>query len=182
MPLVLRSMTTSSGRIDARVPAHFAAGTRELQVDYTALDDDHPERERFRYRLVGLETRWTDAGSRRQAFFTNLGPGHYRFEVESRTEAIGWQASPVTQEIDIPPTFVQSRYFVALCALAGVLGLALLVRTREQQLRRRERLSADERLASASASRASFTTRCCRAPRAWHCRCTPRPRASRPAS
>lgn len=146
VPLVLRSATTSGGHADVAGPLHLAAGTRDLQIDYAALDYDYPDRERFRYRLSGLEERWTNVGPRRQAFFTNLGPGHYRFEVESTNGIVEWQSDPVTLEVDIPPTFLQSRYFMAICVMAGVLALVLLIRTRERQLRQRESIKLNERL------------------------------------
>lgn len=146
-PLVLRSLTTAAGRIDSPGATQLSAGTRGIQIDYTALDFEHPDRERFRYRLAGLDEHWTSAGSRRQAFFTNLGPGHYRFEVESRNGIDTWQSTPVSLEIDIPPTFVQSRYFIVICVIAGLLALRIVGRTREQQLRGRERVKLNERLA-----------------------------------
>ena len=146
-PLVLRSVTTAAGRVEARGPLHLAAGTRDLQLDYTTLDYTHPDRERFRYRLVGFDDRWTSALSRRQAFFTHVGPGHYRFEVQARNGTQDWSAEPATLEIEIPPTFTESRAFVVLCATAVVLGLALMLHARDEQLRRQEHAKLDERLA-----------------------------------
>ncbi len=55
--------------------------TRDVEIDYTALSLAVPERVRFRYRLDGTGDDWQDAGTRRQAFFTNLSPGKYRFRV-----------------------------------------------------------------------------------------------------
>jgi len=81
-----------------------------------------PERARFRYRLVGLEDGWRDAGTRRQAFYTNMGPGDYRFEVLASNEDGVWSTRPATLDVGIAPTFVQTLWFKLLCAL--VLALA----------------------------------------------------------
>ena len=116
---------------------HAAAGTRELQVDYAALSLAVPERARFQYRLRGLEADWHDAGARRQAFYTNLGPGRYDFEVRATNDGVAWSDKPATLAIEIPPTFVQSLVFKVLCGVLLVAAAALLVRMRLRQLEAR---------------------------------------------
>ena len=134
---------------DAGGLVRAVAGTRDLQVDYTSLSLAMPERASFKYRLRGLETNWHEAGSRRQAFYTNLGPGSYTFEVQGTNEDGVWSAKPATLAIEIPPTFVRSTGFRVLCALAVLIAIALVVRMRLRQIeaRARERYSArlDER-------------------------------------
>ncbi|HEY4081485.1 MAG TPA: two-component regulator propeller domain-containing protein [Burkholderiaceae bacterium] len=113
------------------------AGTQDLQIDYTSLSLAMPERIRFKYRLSGLETSWHDAGARRQAYYSNLGPGRYVFEVLG-TDADGvWSPKPATLAIEIPPTFVQSLTFRALCAVLALALIALLVLMRLRQLEAR---------------------------------------------
>jgi signal transduction histidine kinase len=93
--------------------------TRALSVAYTALSLTVPERVRFRYRLMGLDTAWQDAGPRREAFYTNLGPGAYRFEVTAANHDGVWSVAPATLDVVIPPMFVQTDAFLALCAAAA---------------------------------------------------------------
>ena len=52
-----------------------------LQIDYSAGSLTVPERVQFRYKLEGSDRNWQDVGTRREALYTNLGPGHYRFRV-----------------------------------------------------------------------------------------------------
>lgn len=54
---------------------------RNLEIDYTALSFVVPQKVRFRYKLEGKDTSWQEAGVRRQAFYTDLAPGSYRFRV-----------------------------------------------------------------------------------------------------
>lgn len=114
-----------------------AAGTRDLQIDYASLSLAVPERARFKYRLRGLSSDWQDAGTRRQAFYTNLGPGHYDFEVQATNDELAWNATPTRVAIDIPPTFVQSTGFRVLCGVLALALIALLVRMRVRQLEAR---------------------------------------------
>jgi signal transduction histidine kinase len=101
-----------------------------------------PERVRFRYRLEGFEPQWVEAGTRRQAFFTNLDPGSYRFRVIAANEHGVWNESGAALDILIPPKFVQTRIFVILCALTAVIVLwfAYLMRVRHITARERSRL------------------------------------------
>jgi len=48
----------------------LAEGTSNIQIDYTALSLQRPERVRFRYQLDGVDNTWVDAGTRRQAFLS----------------------------------------------------------------------------------------------------------------
>lgn len=98
------------------------AGTENIELDFTAAVLTIPERARFRYRLAGFEDGWRDAGTRRQAFYTNMGPGDYRFEVLASNEDGVWSTQPATLDVAIAPTFVQTLWFKLLCAL--VLALA----------------------------------------------------------
>lgn len=93
-------------------------GEGRLEIHYTAPALIEPEQIRFKYRLDGFDRRWTEAGSSRVAYYTNLPPGKYRF----RVEAFAGQA-PLgrTAEADFAfvwaAHFYQTVWFYALCAL-----------------------------------------------------------------
>ena len=117
-------------------------GTRNLQVDFTALSLSMPERVRLRYRLTGLDRGWQDSAGNRQASYTNLEPGKYRFEVIASNEDNLWNTDGAALEIDIPPTFVQSIWFKLLLAMlaVGVLVIAYKLRIRYLSTLMHERL------------------------------------------
>ena len=52
---------------------------RDLQIDYTSPTFTIPQKVKFRYRLDDYDRDWHDAGTRRQAFYTDLPPGKYIF-------------------------------------------------------------------------------------------------------
>ncbi|MET0497594.1 MAG: two-component regulator propeller domain-containing protein [Steroidobacteraceae bacterium] len=127
--------------------------SRDLQIAYTALSLAAPERVNFKYRLEGANMGWQDVGTRREAYFTALAPGSYRFQVVASNDAGVWNRAGATVAFVIPPTFLQSRWFVALCvALAsGMLWLLFIFRMRQiesrLQWRHEERLLERERIA-----------------------------------
>ena len=49
--------------------------TGHLQINYAGLSLRAPEKVRFQYLMEGFDQRWVDAGTRREAFYTNLPPG-----------------------------------------------------------------------------------------------------------
>jgi len=112
-------------------------GSREFSIDFTAPALRRPDGLRFSYRLDGVDRDWQDAGNRRTAFYTNVGPGAYRFQVRAVNEDNVASANIATLGLRIAPTLVESRPFLALCAL-GAAGLGYwLYRYRVRYLTRR---------------------------------------------
>jgi hypothetical protein len=97
------------------------AGTRKVQIDYTALRLTSPRQTRFRYRLDGFDREWVDAGGRRQAYYTNLAPGEYVFRVQATDNAGTWSAPEARWSFALQPAFRQTTWFYALCGLCALL-------------------------------------------------------------
>jgi ligand-binding sensor domain-containing protein len=134
---------------DLKLPALI----RNLDINYTALSFVVPQKVRFRYRLEGRDASWQEAGIRRQAFYTDLPPGSYRFRVMACNNDGVWNEAGAQLAFTIPPSFAQSIWFKAIC-LFGFLGVVystyhLRVRQLTGQLRGRmyERLAERERIA-----------------------------------
>jgi signal transduction histidine kinase len=63
-------------------PLRIAPQARQpVEIRFAAPNFHAGEQTRFRYRLVGLNPGWADAGTTRSASFAHLRPGHYTFEV-----------------------------------------------------------------------------------------------------
>jgi signal transduction histidine kinase/ligand-binding sensor domain-containing protein len=62
-------------------PLSIAAGHLRFEFDYAGLSFASPQKIRYQYALEGFDRDWTDAGTRRTAYYTNIPPGHYRFRV-----------------------------------------------------------------------------------------------------
>lgn len=121
--------------------------TRELQIDYTALSFVAPQKMRFRYQLVGHDADWVEPGTRRQAFYSDLRPGHYRFQVIASNNDGVWNQTGAVLEFTIRPRFYQTGWFLALC-LGSIVGLFVTgYRWRVVQVKRRIRAQYEARLA-----------------------------------
>ncbi len=120
---------------------------RRLIVDYNALNLSAPERIRFRYRLDGFDKDWSDPVAVRQAVYTHLDPGSYRFRVIASNGEGSWNSGEASVQFDIEPAVWQTWWFRLLC-LSSVLLLcwcAYLVRMR--QIATRNSIVFEERLA-----------------------------------
>ncbi|WP_229202022.1 sensor histidine kinase [Pseudoduganella aquatica] len=142
----VRYATDGAGSAPVRLPQ----GSKSLQIAFTALSLSMPERVRFRYRLAGVDDGWQEPVGRREAYYTNLAPGNYRFEVTAANEDGVWNKDGAALEIHIPPGFLQTPWFKLLLALGAGLLLygAYVLRIRNLTQRMKERLQ--ERLAERS--------------------------------
>jgi ligand-binding sensor domain-containing protein/signal transduction histidine kinase len=124
-----------------RIPA----GTRSIEITYTAIALANPESVRFRYRLQGMDNDWIDADSRRTAFYNNLKPNTYKFTVSASAGAGQWREGP-TLVLEQLPFFYQTMWF-ALLVLTMVLSLGILAyRVRLQQAVSRIQAGVEERM------------------------------------
>jgi signal transduction histidine kinase/ligand-binding sensor domain-containing protein len=132
-PVVIRRLTAGNTSYPIGPDLRLPVGTKSLRVDYTALSLSIPERVRFRYQLLGSDTAWQDAGGRREAFYTNLAPGSYRFRVIAANDDGVWNQAGAAFDFTIPPSLTQTRWFPAVwvAALGALIWLAYLARMRQ---------------------------------------------------
>jgi len=152
-PVHIETVTADLKEYPIQRELRLPALTRELQIDYTALSFVVPQRVRFRYKLEGWESQWRDAGTRRQAFYTNLRPSSYRFHVMASNDDGLWNEAGAILDFSIAPAYYQTTWFLVFCAiaLAGTLWSLYLLRlkrvTQEIQQRMGARLEERERIA-----------------------------------
>jgi signal transduction histidine kinase len=114
-------------------------GRHRVTFSFTSPYMIAPEQLRFRYRLIGWDSNWVNAHTAREASYTALPPGKYRFEVVAiNREGL---ANPTTASVALrlEPFFWQTKPFIVLALLVGI---ALVVEiTRRQTRARSERLN-----------------------------------------
>ena len=107
-------------------PVTVSPGNHRLSFEYAALSFVAPQKVRFEYRLSGFDHGWVDAGARRTAYYTNLPPGHYIFEVRACNNDGVWSLQPAMLGLRLKPFFYQTIWFYLLLVFtAGLLGYAI---------------------------------------------------------
>ena len=128
---------TSSG--EAHSKPHLPPLVRDLEIDYTALSLVAPERILFRYKLEGWDQDWQDAGTRRQAFYSNLPPRNYTFRVKASNNSGLWNEAGTSIDFSIAPAYYQTYWFRLSCFAAFGALLWALYRWRIRQLKVQEK-------------------------------------------
>lgn len=111
------------------------AGTRQLEIRYTALSFSSPRQVRFRYRLEGFDERWIEAADQRVAAFSHLPPGRFTFEVTACNNHGIWNEQGARLSFQVLPLFWQTVWFKLLIGMAVVTVLLFLYRVRVLRLR-----------------------------------------------
>ena len=125
----------------------LAPHPRDLQIDYTSPTFTIPQKVKFRYRLDGYDHDWHDAGTRRQAFYTDLPPGKYSFRVIASNSDGVWNESAAKLDFSIAPAYYQTNWFRALCAMLLLLLAWAGYRLRVRRLHRQFEMTLDARVA-----------------------------------
>jgi PAS domain S-box-containing protein len=97
---------------------------RLIAFEFAALHFAAPEKNRFAYRMEGLEPDWNDVGARRYASYTNLKPGRYVFRVKAANNDGVWNEAGVALAVRIVPAFWMTWWFRGLALLAAGLAVA----------------------------------------------------------
>jgi len=140
---VIADRKNYSPRKDLRLPPL----TRDLEIDYTALSFVVPQKVRFRYKLEGRDGAWQEPGTRRQAFYSDLRPGRYRFQVVACNNDGVWNEAGATLDFSVAPAWYQTNWFRILCVVSGVFIVWVIHRLRVLKISRAIGARFDERLA-----------------------------------
>jgi ligand-binding sensor domain-containing protein len=117
----------------------FDPGDGNVEVHYTGLSFVAPHEVGFKYKLEGFDRDWIQAGPRRDAYYTKLPPGSYRFVVTARSSDGAWNEAGHGLQFRLRPHWYQTQWFRA--ALVLLLGAGALTgyRARMREHLRRER-------------------------------------------
>ena len=133
--------------IDLGGAVRVPPGRQRFTFSYTGLSLSVPERVRFRYRLDGFDGDWSAPVTTREAVYTNLAPGPYRFRVKASNSEGEWSDAESTVAFTISPRLWQTTWFQLGCVVALIMGSAGLYRLRMHQVARQLNLRFEERLA-----------------------------------
>ena len=145
-PVKVLQLTADDADVDLRNSLTLPPRTHRIEINYTGLSLTEPRKVTFRYRLLGFDSQWSQASTRRFATYTNLPAGEYHFEVMAANEDGIWNETPDTLAFTLIPAFYQTKWFLALCVLASVLMAIVLFRLRVRSTADRLRQRFEERL------------------------------------
>ena len=118
-----------------------------FSIEFSALSFFNAETNRYRYKLVGLDTTWHEGGSdQRIANYTTLPAGTYTFQVQGATSRGPWSDPGASLRIKILPPWFQTVWFRVLCVTAFILLVCSIYWLRVSQLHREFQMALDARV------------------------------------
>jgi signal transduction histidine kinase/ligand-binding sensor domain-containing protein len=118
-----------------------------FSIEFAALSFADPERTRYRYRLEGPESNWTDvAANQHFTRYSTLPPGDYVFRVEARTNRGQWTENGAAVRLEILPPFWSTWWFREACVALMAMSVWSIYRLRVAAVARRLDLAFQERL------------------------------------
>ena len=124
-PVILKKVLVDEKNIERDELLVVPPGAKNVEFHYAGLSFIEPDKMKYKYRLEGFDTHWVDAGTRRNAFYTNLPPGDYEFKVIAANSDGIWNEQGASFRFRASASFWQTKLFYALCFLA-IAGIAFL--------------------------------------------------------
>jgi signal transduction histidine kinase len=144
-PTQIETLFVNGQRREAAGALELAPFEKNLEIRYAGLSFVTPEKVTFRYILDGYDREWVEAGTRREAFYTNLPPGHFRFRVIASNSDGVWSTKGASLDFTIEPRLYQRRWFFPLIVLLLGIAIWLGYQIRVRNLRRQFNLVLSER-------------------------------------
>jgi signal transduction histidine kinase len=147
-PVDIYAVTVNGVRVTDESHPVVRPGKGDLEFRFAALTYVAPQKVRFRYRLEGYDADWVEVQGRREAYYTNLKPGSYRFRVLACNADGVWNQTGASYSVEIPPHFYQTAWFKVLCVgfLAGMSIIFYQWKVRQYRRKQEELQKANELL------------------------------------
>jgi len=125
-------------------------GKNHLEVHYTALSFIVPKKIRFKYKMEGYEKKWVDAGTNRSAYYNDLPPGKYRFQVIACNSDGVWNETGTSLQFHLKTRFYQKTTFIIILVVIPLSILLLYCYLKRCKLR--QQLTLKRKAMNASAA------------------------------
>jgi signal transduction histidine kinase/ligand-binding sensor domain-containing protein/CheY-like chemotaxis protein len=130
-----------------------------LGFQFAALDLNAPEKNLYRYQMVGLDKNWIDLGNKNTVDFTNLPTGQYVFRVQGSNADGVWNQHGVALNVVVnPPIYLTWWAFFVYIGTLLMLVLYTIYRQKQKehlQLQYQAQLESDVRARTRDLRRAN---------------------------
>jgi PAS domain S-box-containing protein len=135
----IEAITADNNTVNLAASLRIPPSPRRITFEYTGLSLAVPGRIRFRYFLENFDKGWSQPVAAREAAYTNLGPGSYRFRlVASNSEGL-WNGPETAIAFNVAPAYYQTYWFRLSCFAIFIGLLWALYRWRVHRLESQEK-------------------------------------------
>lgn len=125
----ITSIYVNGRQLNHRIPDTHYRFKNTVQIEFASSHYACPAQNKFRYRLLGVDTVWNYVNSdERQAVYSDLFPGEYQFELSACSYHGQWSKTTYSFKINIAPTWWSKRYLFVLAFVVLVVAIGLAAR------------------------------------------------------
>ncbi len=117
-----------------------------VRFEFAALDFAAPRKNRYRYKLEGVDTAWVEAGHSRYVTYSNLPAGQFRFFVNAANNDGIWSDSGASVSFSRSPAPWFTWWALAIYAIVIMTVLWLLIRAYNRRQQHRTMLAHAEEM------------------------------------
>ncbi|MBN2437340.1 MAG: diguanylate cyclase, partial [Deltaproteobacteria bacterium] len=112
-----------------------------FSFEFAALDYSSPAKNLYAYKMEGIDPDWVyRTAARRDATYTSVPPGEYRFRVRASNSDGVWNEEGAALSITVEPPFWQTGWFITIAILAAAMAILSIYRWRVSQLTKRKKI------------------------------------------
>lgn len=137
-PVQIESVLIERQAINFQDGIALKANEENLEIRYTGISFIKSEQVKFRYKIEGLDTNWTDVGTIRDVYFPSLPAGEYTFHVIAANSDGVWNEEGARLKIRVNAPLWRKTWFIILFSIVIVAIIFLIFRFRERELKRRQ--------------------------------------------
>lgn len=115
-----------------------------FRINFVSLSFQAQEKNNYRYKMDGLDEKWTDIGSQRTVSFINLSPGKYTFKVIGSNNDGVWNEEGASIEITIMPPFWKSTVAKGIYILILFSLIYYIIQSYTKRVRWKQELQLDQ--------------------------------------
>ena len=128
----IASFYTLNGKVEHKIYSNFSQEIRKIPSNNTVIefefgltDFNQPEKNRYAYKLDGVDKDWVFIGNRNYLRLINLAAGKYTLHLKAAGSNGNWMEMKNTITFEKTPIFYQTKWFFAMVSL-GIISLIIL--------------------------------------------------------
>jgi len=121
----------------------FEHSDKNLRFEFIGISQHYPQGVSYSYMLEGYDASWSLPGKERNAVYTNLPPGDYRFLVKAANSDGLWSDNKASMVFTIVPAIYQRLWFQILGIVLAMLLLFLSGAFVMYSIRRKQKREAE---------------------------------------
>ncbi len=111
-----------------------------FSFDFAALDYQMPGKNKYKYKLEGVDADWSPPSTQRYASYTQLSGGDYVFKVIASSNDGMWNNNGTSLIIHINPPFWKTNWFYGFCVVFIMAGFWAFFKIRTRTIKREKKI------------------------------------------